>query len=248
MRYVVLALLILTGFLSFRRYDPHKPLMTWRVFYLFRLLVVLAFTGLLANVSWKLLEGRSTSEELVSMEFPLKNGQYYISSGGTNATINNHRRIVPSSQQFAIDINKLGPMGSASRNVLSGLNDHHHIYGELVYSPCTGKVIRVVNDVIDNEHSTMNVSAEDGQGNLVDIRCQGFLVSLVHLQEGSVVVEQGEEVTAGQVIGKVGNSGFSQEPHLHFQVAEYSADSSLIGVPMSIDDRFLVRNDIVRSQ
>jgi murein DD-endopeptidase MepM/ murein hydrolase activator NlpD len=154
---------------------------------------------------------------------------------------------VPTSQQFAIDIHKLGSMGSASANLLSGHNDDHHIYGELVYSPCTGKILRAVNDVEANENSTMDVSAAAGQGNFVDIDYQGRVVSLVHLQKGSITVAERDEIQVGQVIGKVGNSGFSQEPHLHFQIAAYSADSSLIGIPMSINERFLVRNDIVNS-
>jgi murein DD-endopeptidase MepM/ murein hydrolase activator NlpD len=43
-----------------------------------------------------------------------------------------------------------------------------------------------------------------------------------HMQKGSVTVKQGDKVVQGQVIGRIGNSGNTTEPHLHFQVNETS--------------------------
>lgn len=39
-----------------------------------------------------------------------------------------------------------------------------------------------------------------------------------HMINGSVRVKPGDKVTEGQVIGRMGNSGNSDAPHLHFQV------------------------------
>ena len=41
---------------------------------------------------------------------------------------------------------------------------------------------------------------------------------LAHMQLGSVTVKAGERVAAGQVIGKLGSSGDSGGPHLHYQL------------------------------
>jgi murein DD-endopeptidase MepM/ murein hydrolase activator NlpD len=41
---------------------------------------------------------------------------------------------------------------------------------------------------------------------------------VAHMQLGSVAVKVGERVAAGQVIGKLGNSGSSFGPHLHYQL------------------------------
>ena len=40
----------------------------------------------------------------------------------------------------------------------------------------------------------------------------------LHFRKNSVVVEEGEEVKAGDLLGYIGSSGFSTNPHLHFDV------------------------------
>ncbi|MCQ8893623.1 MAG: M23 family metallopeptidase [Methanolinea sp.] len=46
----------------------------------------------------------------------------------------------------------------------------------------------------------------------------GKYACYAHMVNGSVRVKKGDVVTAGQVIGLMGNSGNSDIPHLHFQV------------------------------
>jgi murein DD-endopeptidase MepM/ murein hydrolase activator NlpD len=40
----------------------------------------------------------------------------------------------------------------------------------------------------------------------------------MHLVEGSLLVKQGQSVRTGQLIGKVGTTGASSGPHLHFEI------------------------------
>jgi peptidase M23-like protein len=56
-------------------------------------------------------------------------------------------------------------------------------------------------------------------GNHVVVRCEAGDVLLAHLRRGSVRVRAGDRVTAGQVVGDVGNSGNSVAPHLHLQLS-----------------------------
>jgi murein DD-endopeptidase MepM/ murein hydrolase activator NlpD len=74
-----------------------------------------------------------------------------------------------------------------------------------------------------------------------------------HLQPGSVRVRVGDHVKAGDVIGKLGSSGNSTEPHLHFQITD-KPDIGGAGVPMNFSnitiqwadgDRPLQSGDIV---
>jgi murein DD-endopeptidase MepM/ murein hydrolase activator NlpD len=45
-----------------------------------------------------------------------------------------------------------------------------------------------------------------------------------HLMTDSVVVEPGDEVACGAVLGKVGSSGISSGPHLHFEVHDANGE------------------------
>jgi urea transporter/murein DD-endopeptidase MepM/ murein hydrolase activator NlpD len=109
-----------------------------------------------------------------------------------------------------------------------------------VFAPADGKVVTVVNHIEDNPVGQFN--AENTWGNAVVIWHYGNIYSaLCHLRKGTVVVQEGEVLRYGQLIGKVGNSGRSSLPHLHFQVQS----SHEIGSPTIPSElmHYLSRND-----
>jgi len=80
-----------------------------------------------------------------------------------------------------------------------------------------GRVVRVVNDVKDNDIDELNLV--QNWGNLVIIEhSPGIYSKVCHLACGSVNVHDGEQVRAGDLVGLCGNSGRSPRPHIHFQM------------------------------
>lgn len=57
---------------------------------------------------------------------------------------------------------------------------------------------------------------------------------------GSIQVKKGEKVDTNRIIGRVGNSGNTSEPHLHIH-----AERKGKGVPILFNGRFLIRNDLI---
>ncbi len=74
-------------------------------------------------------------------------------------------------------------------------------------------------------------------GNYVRIlHNDGNYTYYAHMKKGSVAVSMGDNVTCGQVIGKIGSSGNSTAPHLHFEVRSSADDGNPNdGKPKSID-------------
>lgn len=71
-------------------------------------------------------------------------------------------------------------------------------------------------------------------GNHVVLRGDnGVYAVLAHLQQGSLQVQNGDTVMAGQLIGRCGNSGNSSEPHVHAQLMDRASTLTAIGMPMA---------------
>ena len=118
-------------------------------------------------------------------------------------------------------------------------------------APCDGNVDAAVGNRPDQP--VPRVDPERPTGNYVLIRCTLAVVLLANLRANSILVARGERVTAGMPIAAVGNSGLSDEPHLHIQAmragsARQSAKGDrFVSPPLSISfrGRHPARNDRV---
>lgn len=184
--------------------------------------------------------------------FPLS-GRWTVVAGPT--PFSHHRWVA--TQEFALDIARFGDGNSSHRGDGTKLTDYH-AYGAEVLAAAPG-VVRTVQDTVAETNDDLRRPGEEqlaylrrvGEaqmklmarginaipGNFVLIEHAGGESSIyAHLQPGSVRVKVGDRVSAGQPLGKLGSSGNSTEPHLHFHVCDKPAVMHCAGVPVVFDD------------
>ena len=193
------------------------------------------------------LRGYTAPEEALQFASPLKGGIYYVGGGGNARLINNHQVHEP--QRFALDIVRLNAFGNRATGPAPRELAGYAIFGDTVYSPCSGTVVRAVDGLPDlrpPERDEGNLA-----GNHVVLTCGGAKVVLAHLQRGSVAVTMGVDVRRGEVLGQVGNSGSTSQPHLHLHAERGGEPGEILdgaGVPIELGGRFLVRNSLFRGR
>jgi murein DD-endopeptidase MepM/ murein hydrolase activator NlpD len=79
-------------------------------------------------------------------------------------------------------------------------------------------------------------------GNHVIVGAAGTYALYAHLAPGSVAVTGGQQVRAGEVLGRVGHTGNSTAPHLHFQLMDSADPLQARGVPCAFA-AYLVERD-----
>ena len=133
-------------------------------------------------------------------------------------------------------------------------------FGRPVLAPAAGRVVTVHDGEADHEarrsqpalagYALTQASRVRGgpgavAGNHVVLALadrSGFVL-LAHLQAGSVRVQVGDQVAAGQVLGACGNSGNSTQPHVHLQAMDGADATTASAVPVTfVDYRVLPRD------
>ena len=95
----------------------------------------------------------------------------------------------------------------------------HYCFDQPVLAPADGSVVMTEDGIDDNKTGEVNI--DKNWGNTIIIKhAEGLFTKLSHLRKGSLTVKIGDNVISGQRIGRVGNSGRSPYPHLHFQVQQ----------------------------
>lgn len=220
-----------------------------RVYLMVRGVLAILVIGLL----WLSLESRRAPADVVDLTFPLHEGTYYIANGGSTRLTNGHLQIPGSrpwkyrGQTYGLDIVKLNAQARRAEGWWPADPNEYEIFGDLVYAPCEGVVLRVEDWLPDL--SPPHVDRTHPAGNFVLIECEATVhVVLAHLRSTTVAVHPGDYVTTETILGEVGNSGNSTEPHLHIHAQRPGRIwDPFIGdpLPVRLDRRYLVRNDRV---
>ena len=198
-----------------------------------------------AEASLPLIVGGTST---VEYHFPLQ-GTWFIGAG--QALHDHHRWAVP--EEFALDIARIGDQGRTHRGDGTHRTDYLD-YGADVLAAADG-LVTAAHDSLEEDDGMLLQPGESSDvymqriagkqaellgtdprlagGNYVVIRhANGEHSFYAHLARGSVRVHAGDAVTRGQPIARLGNSGLSTEPHLHFHVVDGPDPLMSAGVPV----------------
>ena len=171
---------------------------------------------------------------------PLRGSEWLSGNGPANAS--GHRRaMVPIggrahiAQRFAIDFVQLNPDGKTFTGDQKD-NKSYRCYGAEALAVADGIVVATKDGIPENvpgpTSRAVPITLETVGGNHVILDLgNGRFAFYAHLQPGSLRVKNGDRVRRGQVVGLVGNSGNSTEPHLHFHISDGNSPLGSEGLP-----------------
>lgn len=123
-----------------------------------------------------------------------------------------------------------------------------YCYGEMIYAPCDGVVVKIEDDVHERKkmkiisdlraakrNSRLDPRKDDAKiltGNMIVVKHrEGVYAAFCHLQPGSIQISMGQVIKKGDALGRIGHSGNSMFPHLHFQLMDHLDVSVAEGLP-----------------
>lgn len=164
-----------------------------------------------------------------------------------------HRQCL--SQEFAFDV-----VGQSDiENLILGAQPHdisnYYIYHENVMAIGDGIVVDIGDKFPESKMSNPNECSDEYLTKLftelvpeigfVNTLCGNYVVMdhengefslYAHLSENTICVKKGDRVKQGTVVAKVGNTGNSTDPHLHFQLMDSPNMLEANGLPIMFED------------
>lgn len=180
-------------------------------------------------------------DDAIVVDFPLR-GERWMAVTTPAARIPSHGTDMLG-QRYAYDFlrvdgrrgSRFHPAGMLRTNVIGIRAQDCYAWGAPIHAPVAGHVVRTVDGVPErawihpvSEFARMAWNAwtftparlDAILGNHVILRFGDLFAAFVHLAPGSVAVAEGQTVRIGDVLGRVGHTGNSTSPHLHFQVMD----------------------------
>jgi Peptidase family M23 len=142
-------------------------------------------------------------------------------------------------QRFAIDWMQLDEQGRLLHGDPAEVRSYT-AYDHEALAVADGTVTETLDTLDDQvpgknpDPTTITIDNVDGNHVVLDLG-GGRYAFYAHLRKGSIAVRPGDRVQRGQVLGKVGNTGNTSAPHLHFHVMDGPSVLGSEGIPYVID-------------
>lgn len=206
----------------------------------------------------------------VSVGFPLRGEWVAINSPGDRVPSHGTDTLA---QRYAYDFVRVDrrpgwhphPAGSWRTNLLGVPLRECYGWGQPVHMPFDGEIIRAEDGVAERERlvplaalarvlrTALTFDLKNGfgpvAGNHVIVRAGDIHAAFAHLTTGSVTVTAGQRVRAGEIVGRVGHTGNSTMPHLHFQLMDGPDPVTAKGLPCAFHELEIERDggwDVIR--
>lgn len=146
-------------------------------------------------------------EPAITVNWPL--AEPTVVGWGGDSIHSNLPHVIWPSERWAYDL-VMEPYNTGSTHL-----EDYGIWNEEVLSPVFGTVIAAYDDEADIMPGSEDVLSMEGNHVYLQMERTGTYLLLNHLKKDSVTVKVGDDVQPGDVLGRVGNSGSTSEPHLH---------------------------------
>jgi hypothetical protein len=198
----------------------------------------------------------------VIVDFPLR-GENWVAVNSPGDRVPSHGTDLLG-QRFAYDLLVVdrrrgmhtSPAGSLQTLLLGVRTRDCYAWGAAIHAPFDGEIERAVDGVSERGwihplrelvHVAWNGITFRPEhlprilGNHVIARTDGVYAAFVHLAPGSVAVQAGQAVRAGDLLGRVGHTGNSTNPHLHFQLMDSIDPLRARGIPCAFREYDVLR-------
>ncbi len=136
-------------------------------------------------------------------------------------------------ERFAIDFVQLDPNRRLFSGPAGSLSSYAY-FGVPVYAVADGAVVHVEDGAGEEIPGAMpagkTLSTLAGNHVIMDLGTGHFAV-YAHLQLRSIKVKAGDRVHRGDILGRLGNSGNTSNPHLHFHIVDGPSALASNGLP-----------------
>jgi Peptidase family M23 len=202
-------------------------------------------------------------EQAVVVDFPLR-GENWVAVNTPGDRIPSHGTDMLG-QRFAYDLLQVDgrrslrdhPAGMLRRLVVGVRPRDCYAWGAEIHAPFDGEVVRASDGVAErgwihplrelvlvlkNAVSFSPDRLPSVLGNHVIMRTGDIFAGFAHLVPGSVAVDAGQSVKCGDVLGRVGHTGNSTSPHLHFQLMDSPDLMTARGLPCAFQTYEVLRD------
>ena len=187
------------------------------------------------------------------LRLPLPKNQVWLVIQGINSAASHYNEAA-----FALDFVRVGPKLVEANPEHRAFGTHAESAGQSVLAAAAGEVVASVGCFGDEQRGGCDrrqpatAELDPAQRNLVCVRhAEGEHSCYLHLQHGSVRVQRGARVAAGDILGRVGSTG-ARSAHLHFAVSNQPEANTpgvftdVVTVPFEFSD-YTVSDDFGRT-